>query len=375
MLTFALSLLIFQPPASVQDPAAELKKLTPAILSSLEKYCLEAHKLNGTVSSYLVDGANKKLTHKTVVKSDKSRYMIVEYNGDQRFVSAEVCREAGDTRQALVLVYSVASKTPRLQQEYYVKKGDKFISDEYDNMNDNARMYAYYSPTTFALRPMPQMNLSFADLIENPAFVVTSLENTQGEGGKIVKISFKIDQEINAKQSSDNQIHALRQGWFELRPDQYWTMNRAEYTLVGARKEVTKWKVDFLYDREKNVIPLLKEIKMTGVDQKENAASKPINEAKEFDFKVVEEVLPDEQFSLSQINSPERTVEAGLKHLEDRTRREALANLNPPPPPGGFPVAKQAFEVPPWVWLAGGLVAFLVVMQIVFRVTSKKIVS
>jgi hypothetical protein len=372
MLTLALTLLISQPPTPVQDPAAELKKFTPVILSSLDAYCLQAHKFNGTVSSYQIDGTNKKLTHKTVVKSDKSKYMIIEYNGNQQFNSAEIYRELGGTRQVLLFAYSIASKSPRLQKEYYSKVGEKFISDEYENMYDNSRFYAYESPTTFALRPMPPTKLAFADLLDFPAFKVTSMDLRQTEAGRIAKISFKVDQALNAKQNSENQLHNLQEGWFELRPDQFWTMNQSEYTFVADRRGNQKWKVEYVYDGNEKEVPLLREIKMTITDPKENTQVKPISRVIDFDFKLIEGTLPDDQFNLSQFNIPERTVEEGLKELEDRAKRESLDKLNPPTPPGGFPLAKKEFEVPPWAWLAGGLVVFFIVVQLVFRITAKK---
>ena len=369
MLLLFLTMLSFLQPSTVQDPSMELKKWSQSISSSLDAYCLKARKVNGTVSNYQLVGTNKKLTLKTILKADQNKYLILEYNGNDQFTAGELYRQSGDTQQVVIFSYSKASKGPRMQKEYYAKVGEKFVEDEYENQNYNNRVYAYDSSTTYALRPMPQVKLTLADLLEYPAFKVTSFEIRQGENGKIAKISFLVDQEVNAKQSSDKQLADLKSGWFELRPDQFWTMHQAEYTM--GRGQTRKWKVDFVYDNRKNAIPLLKEIKMKTVDQLDNKELIPISRSIEFDFHIVDGILTEDQFTLPEFKLPARSIEDGLKEKEDRKRRELADAIIPPSTSEGFPLAKKGLEVNPWVWFYGGPVVFLIVLFLVFRMTSK----
>lgn len=370
MLLSALPLLLLLHLSPVQDATADFKKNTTAIVTALDAFCLQARKVNGTVSSYQVDGTNKKLTQKTVLKADKSRNMTLEYNADQRFVKGLVFREYGDMRQALVLDYDRGTKGPRLQIDFYAKKGEKFVNFDYEN--DVNRVFAYDSPTTYALRPIPQLKLSFVDLLDYPAFKITSVENIDGKEGKLIKVTFKVDQEINAKQTEENRLNDLKQGWIEVRPDQFWTVLRSEYILGGARGPTRNWKADFTYDQGKNVIPLLKQITMATIDQKANTELKLLSRQIDFDFKIVEGALPDDQFSLTQFGIPERTAEEGLAILAERKKRESLDELNPPSPPSGFAIAKKGIEVSPWVWLGSGLVAIILVIFLINRTLSMK---
>ena len=373
MLLLLLTMLNFQQPSTVRDPSVELKKWSHSILSSLDAYCLEARKVNGTVSNYQLDGTNKKLTLKTILKADQNKYLILQYNGNEQFTAGELYRQSNGTQQVVIFSYSKAAKGPRMQKEYYAKVGEKFVEDEYENQNDNNRMYAYDSSTTYALRPMPQVKFTLADLLEYPAFKVTSFEIRQGENGKIAKISFLVDQDVNAKQSSDKQLVDLKSGWFELRPEQFWTMHQAEYTL--GQNQPRKWMVDFVYDNGKNAIPLLKEIKMKTIDQLDNKELKPISRSIEFDFQIVDGILTEDQFTLPVFKLPVRSIEDGLKEKEDRKRRELVDATFPPPPPEGFPLAKKGLEVNPWVWFYGLPAVFLIVLFLVFRMTSKNKIS
>lgn len=367
MLFFILTLIAFPEQTQAQDVTAELKKITDSVKSALDDYCTQARMINGTVSTYDLDGTEKKLRHKTVIKSDKTRYITAQYNAEDRFVSAEVYRDFGDMRQALLIETYRVSNEPTLRFEYYAKKGEK--NDHFVTIDD-IRTFAYDTPSAFALRPVSHLKLSFLDLLDYPAFKVTSIRHHQSGNNKLVKLNFQVDQELNAKQPPDLQLANLQEGWFELRPDQFWTVNSAEYMIpANRRRPGRRWKTEVTYDAAKNAIPLPKEIKMTTVDQKEKTDLKPISQLYEFDLKLITVPLPDDQVTLTQFKLKERTPDEWLKDQEILRKQETESA---PAPAGGFPIASSGPAVSPWVWLGGGLASILLLIVASFQFTAKK---
>ncbi len=357
MLLHFLVFMLAQSPAPTQPDAASLKQLAADVQQALDAFCEHSRKLNGIVSVYRVDKESKKLLQQTVIKTDALRRLTIDYNGDKQFSHAELYREYPQGRQLLILNYDRGNKGPRLQIETYAQKGEAFEFYE-DYEYEKNRVFAYDFPTNNALRPVPQVKWTFADLLEYPAFKITSLESSGRDKDRVVKVSFTVDQAINAKQTLENQLSQLQHGWFEFRPSQFWTVYRAEYALADARKAIQTWQVAFHYEPSQAAIPLLRQIQMAPLTQKGQV--EPVSRVIDCQFELVSKTLPDSVFSLEQFGLPERTIEAGLQDKADRKKREESDKLNPPPPAGGFPIAKHGIDWTLWSWLiATGIVVFV----------------
>lgn len=369
MLLHFLFLMLAQAPASTQPDAASLKQLAADVQQALDAFCEHSRKINGTVSVYRVEKESKKLLQQTAIKTDASRRLTIEYNGDKQFSRAELYREYPPGRQLLILNYDRGNKGPRLQIETYAQKGETFEFYE-DYEYEKNRIFAYDFPTNNALRPVPQVKWTFADLLEYPAFKITSMESSGKDNDRVVKVAFKVDQAINAKQTLENQLSQLQHGWFEFRPAQFWTIHRAEYALADSRKAIQTWQVSFHYETDKSPIPLLKKIQMATLNQKGQV--EPISREIDCQFELISKTLPDSVFSLEQFGLPERSIEAGLQDKADRKKREESDKLNPPPPAGGFPIAKHGIDWNVWSWLIGaGIVLLIGVILMLARRTPK----
>jgi hypothetical protein len=366
-------------PLSPQQPVpvnvSESQKLKADLEKAYETYCLQARKLNGTVTVYGLEGDTKKLNWKSKVNADKNNLLISYYNSSQRFINADVFRIFGDTKQVMSLGYHNPSKTTRKLSEDYRKTEDT----SHPFPIETTRVFASESPTALPLRPLPDMGWSFLDLMDCPAFQITAIENIGKDKNSRVKVSFQVDEAINKKQVNESQLNFLKNGWVIFRPDQLWTIEEAEITTLEFERRKPPRAVtshlQFAYATPPGGIPILKEIRVTPVVNKDKVTDqKPKQLLYEVDFKLLEAALPAEQAGIKQFGMiKERTAEDWKKEEAERLRLEAEENARIAKiPPEKLKPASKAFEIDPWVLLVGGVVAFILFVIGVFVVTAKK---
>lgn len=345
------------------------------MIAAIDTFTRDARMLNGSLSAYELDGDKKTLFRKATMKADKNRLLMLEENGSNRFVSAELYRQSGDIKQGLFLAYDGRGKKPRLMKEQYKQPGD----DNPQFPIETARVFAYEAPSTLALCPIPQQRYTFPDLLDYPAVRVTAIEHFKKDNVPLVKISFHVDDAINKQQPDNLVVEGIVKGWVSFRPDQMWTIDQSEVTLLKFERrkparEVT-WNAEYIYSASSGAFPILKEVRLATILVKEAPDQKMVKLLYEMDFKPVEGNLSSESFSLKQFDIPERTIEDWKAEEQERARLEAeenakIAKLSPEQ----LKPASAGLNIDPWVWLVGGLVVFVLIMQWVFLATSRKAV-
>jgi hypothetical protein len=373
MLFLTFALLLQTPPQSPAPDQAELQKIKSAMQASHETFCQQARKVNGSLTLYRFDGEQKKVVQRTIVNADKTRYFCIAENGEKRLINAEVYRPFGDQKQSLFIVYNNMAKKPLIEIEQYLKLGEPNALFP----NEQARGFAREAPATLALRPLPPRKYTLLDLLDFQAFQVSAIEKLTKNNSPMVKVTFKVDQAINATLPNDKKLTGIKGGWFLFRPEQLWTVDSAEIILLEnvrrqPPREVT-WKADYVYDPSSTTFPMLKEVRWESAANKDKPDEKPVKQVYETQWKVVEAALPDEQFSLKQLAIAERTADDYNREKAEKLRleEEEKAKIAALPPEALKPV-RESLEISPWVWLIGGFTAFILFLIALFELTSKK---
>jgi len=357
-----------------QQPAAvDIQQLKSSVATAYETYFQYGRKLNGSISIYQLDGDKKTLQRKIAVKADKTRYLVQESNGEQRFVSADVFRPFGDVKQWLHLEYNGMSSAPRIQRETYRKDPDTTPMFPVETM----RTFSYSAPAALPLRPVAQWQWTLRDMLECPGFKITAMEQLKQNNVALVKITFEIDKAIDDQQGGDLRMGSLfEKGTMVFRPEQCWAVQSAEMMLKSERRKPARlWTAEFTYGSPSGALPVLKEVRVSAAAGRD-ADQKPVKQLYEVDFKPVEGALPDEQFGLKQFNNmQERTPEAWLRAEDERARLEAeekakIALI----PPEKLKPASQIF-IDPRILLWGGVGAFVFLVLFVIWVTGRKPVA
>lgn len=362
MLTF-LFLLAAQAPAT-----DEMTKLVPAIQAGMEKFVPEARKLSGTVSISDVTEA-KKLLSGHIVKTDGPRYIVQDTGANQKPTKVELYRAFGDIRQGIIMTPD-RSGVMQIRDQLFRKKSEPAFDFE------DVRVFAYDAPACIPLRPVPSINKTILDFLDYPAFEITKIENTTIDKEKVVKISYQVNKDKNKLQDSDERLNSIISGWVAFRPQQLWTVYRAEYQLPGDRRRPARsWKADYVYESTPGAFPVIKEIRLSTTDQQADKPDLKLSkQLYEFALKPAKEPFTDQDFSMAQFGVKEKTasdwlVEVAAKEKAEADEQARIAAL----PPGATKPASSGLNIDPWVVLIGGVAAFIILVMWVFWKTSKPV--
>jgi hypothetical protein len=368
-----LALLLFiavqqAPPAPVENQL----KLKQDVEQALNQFVLETRRWSGTIDVFDVTG-EKKLVRNSIVKSDGQRYLVQILDASKKPTNIELFRPFGDTRQSIAL--AGRNGTLNVTKDEFRKKGEPAFPFE------DHRFFASQSPVAIPLRAVPTLNYSVLDFLQSPACRISKIEPLTLGQQKIVKVTYTISKEENDKLAAEQKLNQVMEGWVELRPDQLWTVHRAEFKVAGARRAPARtWKADYVYDttpREPaSKAPVIKEIRMETIDQAPAAGTTPelklVKQLFAFGLQPVSPAWKDTDFSMAQFGVKEHTANDWLAEMAAKEKAEAeeqakIAAL----PPGAIKMAAAKDNIDPWIVLIGGVAALIFLVMWVFWVTSK----